>query len=137
MNEEISDAIRRFLHERFVWVIYFMLGLCLVFSLLYIANYLGLSFFVLSHRGMVEHTVSSNLISTNWDLAVWASGVFVVIAWLFHLVSKSGDRFYRIFADLVLLVSISLVVLVIFDGAIMISLVLVSLLLFIMTLGFY
>ena len=100
------------------------------------ANYFGLSFFVLSHRGMVEHTVSGNLISANWDLPVWACGIFVVIAWLFHLVSRNGGGFYRIFADLVLFGLTCWVSLVVFGVASVVSLVLVSLLLFSMALVF-
>ena len=137
MIEKFSVDSGRFLRERFKWAVYFLLGLCLVFSLFYLANYFGLSFFVLSHRGMVEHTVSSSLISVNLDLAVWACSAFVVVAYLFyHLVSRRIDRFYQVFAVFVLLGLACWVVLAVFDVANLVSLALASLLLISMALTF-
>jgi hypothetical protein len=65
-------------------VVYFSLGLSLVLSLFYGARFFGLSFFVLSNRGMIEQTVSGNILTGFWDSAVWGLGVFVVLAWIVY-----------------------------------------------------
>ena len=65
-------------------VVYFSLGLSLVLSLFYGARFFGLSFFVLSNRGMVEQTVNGNILTGFWDSTVWGLGVFVVLAWLVY-----------------------------------------------------
>ena len=67
------------------WAVYVSLGLCLVFSLFYLASYANLEFFVLSNRGMVEHTVKGSLVSTNLDIAIWSFALLVCIAWFFSI----------------------------------------------------
>jgi len=89
--------------EKIVWLVYFSLGLCLVYSLFYVASYFGLSFFVLSNRGMMEHVVSGSLVSGSWDIGVWGCSVFVVLAWLFYdFGSRLSNRFFRLFSGFIL-----------------------------------
>ena len=84
---------------RLVSVVYISLGLSLVLSLFYGASYFGLSFFVLSNRGMVEQTVNGNILTGFWDSVVWGLGVFVVLAWLvYKLKSKMVRGRYQSFA---------------------------------------
>jgi hypothetical protein len=82
LSEKSSFSSKRS-SQGLVWVVYFCLGLCLVYSLFYLANYFGLSFFVLTNRGMYEHTVVGSVLSGSLDTVVWSVGVPVVIAWLF------------------------------------------------------
>ena len=83
---------------RLVSVVYISLGLSLVLSLFYGASYFGLSFFVLSNRGMVEQTVNGNILTGFWDSVVWGLGVFVVLAWLvYKLKSKMVRGRYQSF----------------------------------------
>jgi len=56
--------------------IYFSIGLCLVYFLLYLANYFGLSYLVLINRGMVEQTVVGSVFSGSVDALVWGGWVF-------------------------------------------------------------
>jgi hypothetical protein len=78
---------------------------------------------------MVEHTVKGSLISANWDVAVWAGAVFVVIAWLFYgLVSRRVGGFYRFLAGFMLLGLAGWVCLVVFGLLGLVSLSLVSVL---------
>jgi hypothetical protein len=115
------------LRERLVWLVYFSLGLCLVYSLFYVASYFGLSFFVLSNRGMVEHVVSGSMVSVPWDVGVWSCFVFVVLAWLFYRLGSSlVGWFRRLFAGFVLFGLVVWVCLVIFGVVGLVSLVLVS-----------
>ena len=67
-----------------IWVAMFSLAISFFYSLFYSAKYLKLSFFVLSNRGMVEQTVSGNILAGFWDSVVWGLGVFVVLAWLVY-----------------------------------------------------
>jgi hypothetical protein len=79
---------------------------------------------------MVEHTVKGSLISANWDVAVWAGAVFVVLAWLFYgLVSRRVGGFYRFLAGFMLLGLAGWVCLVVFGLLGLVSLSLVSVLL--------
>jgi hypothetical protein len=130
LSKKSSTDSSKYLRNQFIWIIYFLISLCLVFSLYYLASYYGLSFFVLSHRGMIEHTVSGSLISAKFDLEVWSCGIFAVLAWLFYgLVSRWNRKFYRILAAFILLGLTSWVILVVFDVVSLVSLVLVSVLL--------
>ena len=52
----------------------------LAYLLFYLAGYFGLSFFVMSNRGMVEHVVSGSLVPVPWDVGVW--GVLHLSFWL-------------------------------------------------------
>jgi hypothetical protein len=135
----LSDkfSVVQSLRGRLVWVVYFSLGLCLAYSLFYLASHFSLSFFVLSNRGMVEHAVSGSLISANWDLAVWASAVFAVIAWLFYsLIYRAVGGFYRFLTVLVLLALVGWVGLVVFGVVSLVSLALVSVLLIVLSVLF-
>ena len=75
-----------------VWVVEFSLALSLVYSLLYLAGFFGISFFVLSNRSMAEYGVSSSLLSADLDFMVWGFSVFLVLAWLFYSLSLSKVR---------------------------------------------
>jgi hypothetical protein len=102
LGEKFSFVSRGRLSGRLVWIVYFSLGLCLVYSLFYLASYSGLSFFVLSNRSMVVHSVSGSLVSAPLDLAVWGCAVLVVLAWLIYdLGSGVVGGFYRFFAKLI------------------------------------
>ena len=92
----------------FVWAVYFCLGvlraflihlnlgLCLVYCLLYLANFYGLSFFVLTNRGMFEHTVVGSVFSSSVDAAVWGIAFLVVLVWLVYgWFNKSVPKFSR------------------------------------------
>jgi len=109
------------------WAVEFSLGLCLIFSLFYLASYFGLSFFVLSNRGMVEHVVSGSLVSVPWDVGVWSCAVFIVLAWLFYdLGSSLVGWFYRLFVGFILFGLVIWACLVIFGLVSLVSLALVS-----------
>jgi hypothetical protein len=96
-----------FSRERLAWVVYFSLGLCLVYCLFYLASFFGLSFFVLSNRGMVEQIVSGSLISPFWDALVWASSILIVLAWLFHnLGTGAVKNNFRLSSTVALLVGL-------------------------------
>jgi hypothetical protein len=120
-----------------VWLIYFALGICLVYSLYYAASYFGLSFFVLSNRGMVDHVVNGNLISAPWDIGVWGCAIFIVSVWLVLFSgSSSAGGFYRLFAVLMSCGMIIWVCLVVFGLVNLVSLALLSVLIFGLCLGF-
>jgi hypothetical protein len=75
------------------WLIYFSLGLSLVYSLFYAAGYLGFSFL---NRG-------GSLISTSWDLGIWCLALFIILAWFFVDVFVGVlDSSYRIATSLIL-----------------------------------
>jgi hypothetical protein len=125
--KNFSPSLHWRLGKQSVWLVWVSLGLCLVYSLFYLAEYFGSSFFVLAHRGMVEHIVRGSLVSTNWDVAVWAGSVFVVIACLFYgLVSRRVGDFYRFLVGFVLVGLAGWVCLVVFGLIDLVSLSLVS-----------
>ena len=127
MSERFSFVFRGHLREQLVWIVYFSLGLCLVYSLFYLASYFGVSFFVLSNRGMAEHSVSGSLISAPWDLAVWGCVALVALAWLiYRLGSITAVRVFRFFAGFVLFGLLGWVFLVLFGLVSLVSLTLVS-----------
>ena len=107
----------------------FSLALCFIFSLLSLADYFGLSFYVLTNRGMVEHNVVTSLFSESLDRFVWAGGVFVVLAGLFYGLSSSRlSGVFRVFAGLGLCGLVGLAGLVVFGFVDVFALVLVSVL---------
>ena len=65
-----------------VWVIVFLLAICTLYSLLYIANSSGVSFFLLVKRGMTEYGVSQNLVSTFLDSYFWSSSLLIILGFL-------------------------------------------------------
>jgi hypothetical protein len=124
------------------WAVEFSLALCLIFSLFYLAGYFGLSFFVLSNRGMVEHIVSGSVVSASLDPVVWGGGVFVVLAGLFYgLGSGRVGGLYRFLAGFVLCGLVGLASLAIFGLVSLLALVVVSVLIvslcFVFSFGFF
>ncbi len=112
-----------------VWLVWAALGLCLAYLLFYLASYFGLSFFVLSNRGMVEHVVSGSLVSVSWDVGVWSVALFIVLAWLFYALGfRSIARFYRLFVSFALFGLAIWVFLVVFGLVSLASLAFVSIL---------
>jgi hypothetical protein len=73
------------LNKRFVWLVCFCLGICLVYSLFYAANFFGLSYFTLVSRGMVEQTVVGSIFSGFVDALVWGGGFLVAVFCLFYV----------------------------------------------------
>jgi hypothetical protein len=117
-------------HGLLVLAVEFSLALCLIYSLLSLAGYFGLSFYVLANRGMVEHHAVTSLFSESLDRFVWFGGIFVALAGLSYSLSSSklnGVR--RVSASLVLCGLIGLSGLVIFGIVNVFALVLVSVLL--------
>jgi hypothetical protein len=95
------------LRRQVVWAAFFSLGLCLVYCLFYSASYLGVSFFVLSDRGMIQQTVGGALISPFWDGVVWGVCLFVVLAWLLYDVASGIIReLYKRSLSVILLVGL-------------------------------
>jgi hypothetical protein len=114
-----------------IFAVEFSLAICLIYSLFHLASSLGLQYFVLSSRGMVEQTVSGNILSGSWDVAVWGIAVFVILVWLgYNLGLNSVRRGFRSFSALgvlVLLCGLAVgVCLVVFGLVGMWSLVLIS-----------
>ena len=82
--------------KRFVWLVCFCFGQCLVYSLFYSANFFGLSYFTLVSRGMVEQTVVGNIFSGSVDAVVWGGGFLVAVSCLlFALGSKIANASER------------------------------------------
>ncbi len=122
-----------FLRKQLIWIIYFSLALCLVYSLFYLASYFGLSFFVLSNRGMVEHTVVRPLVSVPWDTAIWSVAVFVICLWSFYRLNyNTVDWPYRIIMGVASLGAGICAFLAIFGLASLVTLTLVSVLLIVL-----
>ena len=88
-----------------LWVAEFSLAICLIYSLFYLASGLGLHYFVLSHRAMVEQTVSGSVLSGSLDVAIWEIALFVVLGWLgFYFGLNNFRGYYRSFSGVGLLV---------------------------------
>ena len=125
------------LQGRLVWIVYFAVGLCLVYSLFYLASYFGLHFFILSNRGMVDHIVNGNLFSASLDTAFWVSAILIALIWLFYCLNRSiVSRFYKLIANVVLLGVFSWALLVGFGVISLVSLALVNLLLVVLCVVF-
>ncbi len=75
-----------------LWATEFSLAICLIYALFYLASSLGLQYFVLSNRGMVEQTVSGSVLSGSLDLAVWGIAVFVVLVWIGYNLGLNNVR---------------------------------------------
>jgi hypothetical protein len=90
-------SIERLGNRTFLFlVVEFSLATCLVYALFYLASSLGLHYFVLSNRGLVEQTVSGNVLSGSWDVAVWGIAVFVILVWLGYILGLNHvSRYYR------------------------------------------
>jgi hypothetical protein len=114
-------------HRLLVLAVEFSLALCLIYSLLSLAGYFGLSFYDLTNRGMVEHHGVASLFSESLDRFVWCGGIFVALAGLFYgLGSSKFGRAHRVSVGLVLCGLIGLSGLVIFGLVDVLALVLVS-----------
>ncbi len=123
----LSERLEK--HKLLVLAVEFSLALCLIYSLLSLAGYFGLSFYVLTNRGMVEHNAVTSLFSESLDRFVWCGGIFVALAGLFYgLGSSKLDRVHRVSVGLVLCGLIGLTGLVIFGLVDVFALVLVSVL---------
>src|SRR5665647_213954 len=115
----------------------FSLALCLFYALFYLASSLGFHYLVLSHRAMVEQTVSGSVLSDILDIGVWGGCVFVVMAWIVYNLGSGLIRgHYRLFLTvgiLVFLAGLTLwVSLVVFGLVSVFSLVGVSILLLVL-----
>jgi len=77
------------------WVIVFLLSLALVYACFFSASQLNDSFFLLSHRSVVEYSVAGVLVSPAVDWAVWAGSVFSV-AILLLLTVLVRSRLHRV-----------------------------------------
>jgi hypothetical protein len=110
-----------------VLAVEFSLALCLVYSLLGLAGYFGLSFYVLANRGMVEHHALTTLFSESIDRFVWCGGVFAALAGLVYTLGSSRlDRIYKVPVAAALFSIVGLTGLVIFGLVDVLFLVLAS-----------
>jgi hypothetical protein len=110
-----------------VWVIVFLLAVCTLYSLLYIANSAGVSFFLLVKRGMTEFGLSQNLVSNDLDSILWSSSLLTILAFLCYGVWTVNLRpSYRLAMISGLICLAAWVCLVIFSFLSIISLVLVT-----------
>ena len=107
-------------------IVYLLLGLCLVYSLFYLASYFSLHFFVLSNRGMSEKVVSGSLLSLPLDTAVWGFSILAVLGWFVYSFSIRTSSFRRLVTSFVLLGLVSLVCVVLVGFLSVTYLVLVS-----------
>lgn len=100
-------------------LVVFLLGFCLVFSVLYVAGYCGVSFFVLVNRSMTEFGVVECLFSAGLDFAVWGFMLFVVLGWLVMNVTSRGLERFSLGSLVLLVVGVLGVVLVgfVLEGA--------------------
>jgi len=90
----------------------FSLATVLIYSLFYAATSLGLRYFVLSNRGMVEHTTSGNILPGSWDVFVWAFALFVGFVFLSSSLRRSINGEWRSLLGLGLFVFLSVFVVV-------------------------
>lgn len=87
----------RLLRLTYTLGLYFSLGLCLIFSLLYLARYLDVSFFVLLNRGMVEQSITDSIFSPTWDIVLWGGALLAILSYLLYRVSSHMTQtYYRI-----------------------------------------
>lgn len=93
----------------FSWVVKAALALSLVYSVLFGAEGLGVTFFRLVHGGMVKTAVTNVVFSESLDCIIWACIVLLAVGWLvFILLRSSGVVFRQLF---LLFVSVFFVVL--------------------------
>jgi hypothetical protein len=87
------------------WAAEFSLAICLFYAFFYLASSLGVHFFVLSNRAMVEQTAGGSVLSGSLDVVVWGFAVFVVLVWVGYYLGLSKVRFYsRLFLGIVFMV---------------------------------
>jgi hypothetical protein len=92
------------------WVIVLLLAVALVYSVFFTASQLGDSFFVLSHRSVVQYDVASVLVSPDIDGPIWYGAVLLVAIWLFStmLIRKVGRLSLLLVSVVFVLVGVSL-----------------------------
>jgi len=128
-------GLRKFSYSRFrfVWIIYLSLGISLVFSLLYLANYFGVKFFVLANRGMIEQGISSSFFSPFFDTLIWATAIFLVVFLVFYrLYSSAVGVGFRVVFQVAGFVVVGLTILAVFNVVGLVWLSFVSFLLFLL-----
>lgn len=114
------------------WLYYFLIGLCIIFSLLYLGSYFGVSFLVLINRGMFETQIVDSLFSPVWDSVVWGLSIAAISALVLYRINGRTIRVkYRLIADAVCFAVFGWVLLAVFGVVSLVSLVLVSFLLFV------
>ncbi|XES76078.1 MAG: hypothetical protein ACBZ72_07775 [Candidatus Bathyarchaeia archaeon] len=92
------------------WAAKLALTLSLMYSALFIANSLGVTFFSLVGGGMLQQTVSKVFLSQNLDALIWLTAVLVVLAYvLYRFHQKRPTKQKRLFLLLVPLFSVCLV----------------------------
>jgi hypothetical protein len=134
--KNLFSAYRWRLSGWLVWLVCLSLGLCIIYSLFYLAGYSGFSFLVLSNRSMVQYSFSGSLVSATWDLAVWCTAILTVIVGLFYgLVSGKLGGFHRFLVGSVLCGLIGWVCMVAFGWFSVVTLFFVTV--FVLILGFY
>ena len=74
-----------------IWAAVVPLAVSLVYSMFYIASYLGLSIFVFANRSIVDQ---SSLLSAPLDIAVWGIAIFMILAWLGYTLESNLVRGY-------------------------------------------
>jgi hypothetical protein len=123
----MSLSERREKQKLLVLAVEFSLALCLIYSLLSLAGYFGLSFYVLANRGMVEHQAITTIFSESIDRFVWCGGVFATLAGLVYALGSSRlDRIYKVLVVVALCGLVGLTGLVIFGLVDVFALVLAS-----------
>ena len=81
-----------------MWAVKVLLALVLVFSGLFLAKFLGVSFFTLNHRSMDQLFLSNVLVSEGLDFVVWGVAAGLVVTWLFFwFIFKSGRGAFSCF----------------------------------------
>jgi hypothetical protein len=100
---------------------------CTLYSLLYIANSAGVSFFLLVKRGMTEFGVSQNLVSNLLDSYLWSSSLLAILTFLFYGAWTVNLRLsYRLAMISGLICLVTWICLVIFSFLSIFSLILVT-----------
>ena len=78
-----SHKSRFHIRDLLIWVVWLLLALSLIYSSLSVAKSLGMTFFVLNQRSMVQYFVENVLVSPSLDLWIWGAALFVVCGLLF------------------------------------------------------
>ena len=122
---------------QFVWIVYLSLGVSLVLSLLYLANFLDIKFFILVNRGMIEQGISNSLFSPILDTLIWVISIFLVASLVFYRLYRSAISVASRFTFYVIgLFVVGLTILVVFNVVSLVLLCLVSVLLFLLCFAF-
>ncbi len=96
------------------------------------AKFFGVSFFVLVNRGMVETQIVDSVFSPVWDAVVWGLSIAAILVFVLYKINGSTIHVkYRLTADVVCFAVFGWVLLVVFGVLSLVSLVLVSFLLFV------